>query len=124
MRSREANKKTIVIIQERDGDAWGQVILLEVKRGVWMLDLFWRRSLHDWIWGMMEREGSRKMVVLQMGNPGAGALEEDQNRLGLLNEKCLLNIKGRRGRAVGYVSLGWRKSAGPERYPWELSAYL
>lgn len=116
-----------MIIQERDGDAWGQGIVLEAKRRVWMLGLFWSRSLHDWIWGVMEREGSRKTVVLQMGNPGAGAWEEDQTRLDLLNEKCLLSIKGEtwkgswicKSRMEGRV-LGWRHTLGSCQHIYDL----
>lgn len=37
-----------------------KTMLLEVKRRVWILDIFWRRSFQDWIWGVMKREGSKR----------------------------------------------------------------
>lgn len=74
-----------------------KIMLLEVKRRVWILDIFWRRSFQDWIWGVIKREESKRMEFIgpQMENTGAGAcLEEDQKySLDLLNERCLLDTK-------------------------------
>lgn len=94
MRSREANKKAIVITQERDGDAWGQGILLEVKRRVWMLDLFWRRSLHDWIWGVMERAGVKEDGSLTNGESWGWSFGGRPEQVGFVKREMLLEHQG------------------------------
>ena len=76
------------------------------------------KSPQDWIWGGLEREGSRmcpgildlrmELVVPQMGNTGAGAcLQENQEySLDLSDERW--TPRWRCGGIVGYLSLGWR----------------
>lgn len=54
MSSREANKTATVIIQERDGDAWGHNDITGGLDSGFILE----EEPSRWIGGVMEREGS------------------------------------------------------------------
>lgn len=117
-----------MIIQERDGDAWGHNDVIGGEKKGLDSGFILEEEPSRWIGGVVEREGSRKMVVLHMGNTGAGAyLEEDQNSSDLLKEKCLLNTKGEmckgfwiyKSRREGSV-LGWRDTLGSCQHIYDL----
>lgn len=120
-----------MIIQERDGDAWGQNDITRREEKGLDSGFILEEEPSRWIGGVMEREGSRKMVALQMGRIGAGAHSggggEDQNSLDLLGETCLLNTKGEmwkgswiyKSRMEGRV-LGWRDTLGSCQHVYDL----